>query len=154
VDAQQPNQSIDPIQGTVVDETPVAWTPAMMLEITLNEPDDFLKVRETLTRIGVASRKSSNKLYQSCHILHKQGRYFIVHFKELFLLDGKPSNLNVNDLQRRNTIATLLSDWGLVSIVNSEQSKDKAPLRQIKIIPYRDKANWELLPKYSIGNTK
>jgi hypothetical protein len=154
VDAQQPNQSIDPIQGTVVDETPVAWTPAMMLEITLNEPDDFLKVRETLTRIGVASRKSSNKLYQSCHILHKQGRYFIVHFKELFLLDGKPSNLNVNDLQRRNTISTLLSDWGLVSIVNSEQSKDKAPLRQIKIIPYRDKANWELLPKYNIGNTK
>ncbi len=154
MDAQQPNQSIDPIQGTVVDETPVAWTPAMMLEITLNEPDDFLKVRETLTRIGVASRKSSNKLYQSCHILHKQGRYFIVHFKELFLLDGKPSNLNVNDLQRRNTIATLLSDWGLVSIVNSEQSKDKAPLRQIKIIPYRDKANWELLPKYNIGNTK
>lgn len=154
MDAQQPNQSIDPIQGTVVDETPVAWTPAMMLEITLNEPDDFLKVRETLTRIGVASRKSSNKLYQSCHILHKQGRYFIVHFKELFLLDGKPSNLNVNDLQRRNTISTLLSDWGLVSIVNSEQSKDKAPLRQIKIIPYRDKANWELLPKYNIGNTK
>ena len=137
-----------------MDETPVAWTPATMLEITLNEPDDFLKVRETLTRIGVASRKSSNKLYQSCHILHKQGRYFIVHFKELFLLDGKPSNLNVNDLQRRNTIATLLSDWGLVSIVNSEQSKDKAPLRQIKIIPYRDKANWELLPKYNIGNTK
>jgi hypothetical protein len=154
VDAQQPNQSIDPIQGTVVDETPVAWIPAMMLEITLNEPDDFLKVRETLTRIGVASRKSSNKLYQSCHILHKQGRYFIVHFKELFCLDGKPSNLNVNDLQRRNTIATLLSDWGLVSIVNAEQSKDKAPLRQIKIIPYRDKANWELLPKYNIGNTK
>ena len=137
-----------------MDETPVAWTPAMMLEITLNEPDDFLKVRETLTRIGVASRKSSNKLYQSCHILHKQGRYFIVHFKELFLLDGKPSNLNVNDLQRRNTIATLLSDWGLVTIVNAEQAKDKAPLRQIKIIPYRDKGNWELLPKYNIGNTK
>ncbi len=137
-----------------MDETPVAWIPAMMLEITLNEPDDFLKVRETLTRIGVASRKSSNKLYQSCHILHKQGRYFIVHFKELFLLDGKPSNLNVNDLQRRNTIATLLSDWGLVTIVNAEQAKDKAPLRQIKIIPYRDKGNWELLPKYNIGNTK
>ena len=154
MDAQQTNQSIDPIQGIVVDETPVAWTPAMMLEITLNEPDDFLKVRETLTRIGVASRKSSNKLYQSCHILHKQGRYFIVHFKELFLLDGKPSNLNVNDIQRRNTIATLLSDWGLVTIVNAEQSKDKAPLRQIKIIPYRDKGNWELLPKYNIGNTK
>lgn len=140
--------------GIVIDETPVAWIPAMMLEVTLNEPDDFLKVRETLTRIGVASRKSSNKLYQSCHILHKQGRYFIVHFKELFLLDGKPSNLNVNDLQRRNTIATLLSDWGLVTIVNLDQSKDKAPLRQIKIIPYRDKGNWELLPKYNIGNTK
>jgi len=126
----------------------------MMLEITLSEPDDFLKVRETLTRIGVASRKETNKLYQSCHILHKQGRYFIVHFKELFLLDGKPSNLTVNDLQRRNTIATLLSDWGLVSIVNPDQSKDKAPLRQSKIIPHREKANWELLPKYSIGNTK
>lgn len=126
----------------------------MMLEITLSEPDDFLKVRETLTRIGVASRKETNKLYQSCHILHKQGRYFIVHFKELFLLDGKPSNLTVNDLQRRNTIATLLSDWGLVTIVNPDQSKDKAPLRQIKIIPHREKSNWELLPKYSIGNTK
>lgn len=125
-----------------------------MLEITLSEPDDFLKVRETLTRIGVASRKETNKLYQSCHILHKQGRYFIVHFKELFLLDGKPSNLTVNDLQRRNTIATLLSDWGLVTIVNPDQSKDKAPLRQIKIIPHREKSNWELLPKYSIGNTK
>jgi hypothetical protein len=142
----QPNLSIE--------ETPVEWTPAMMLEITLSEPDDFLKVRETLTRIGVASRKETNKLYQSCHILHKQGRYFIVHFKELFLLDGKPSNLTVNDLQRRNTIATLLSDWGLVSIVNPDQAKDKAPLRQIKIIPHREKANWELLPKYSIGNTR
>lgn len=126
----------------------------MMLEVTLSEPDDFLKVRETLTRIGVASRKETNKLYQSCHILHKQGRYFIVHFKELFLLDGKPSNLTVNDLQRRNTITTLLSDWGLVSIVNPDQAKDKAPLRQIKIIPHREKANWELLPKYNIGNTK
>jgi hypothetical protein len=126
----------------------------MMLEVTLSEPDDFLKVRETLTRIGVASRKETNKLYQSCHILHKQGRYFIVHFKELFLLDGKPSNLTVNDLQRRNTISTLLSDWGLVSIVNPDQAKDKAPLRQIKIIPHREKANWELLPKYNIGNTK
>lgn len=130
------------------------WTPALMLEITLSEPDDFLKVRETLTRIGVASRKETNKLYQSCHILHKQGRYFIVHFKELFLLDGKPSNLTVNDLQRRNTISTLLSDWGLVTIVNPDQAKDKAPLRQIKIIPHREKANWELLPKYNIGNTK
>ena len=126
----------------------------MMLEVTLNQPDDFLKVRETLTRIGVASRKEVNKLYQSCQILHTQGRYFIVHFKELFLLDGKPSNLTVNDLQRRNTIATLLSDWGLATIVNPDQSKDKAPLRQIKIIPHREKANWELLPKYSIGNTK
>lgn len=126
----------------------------MMLEIVLSEPDDFLKVRETLTRIGVASRKETNKLYQSCHILHKQGRYFIVHFKELFLLDGKPSNLTVNDLQRRNTISTLLSDWGLVSIVNAEQAKDRAPLRQIKIIPHREKANWQLLPKYNIGNAK
>lgn len=151
----QPNQSNDVVPGiAAIDETPVAWTPAMMLEVTLNEPDDFLKVRETLTRIGVASRKSSNKLYQSCHILHKQGRYFIVHFKELFLLDGKPSNLNVNDVQRRNTISTLLSDWGLVSISNPDQAKDKAPLRQIKIIPHREKANWELLPKYNIGNTK
>jgi len=125
----------------------------MMLEITLNEPDDFLKVRETLTRIGVASRKETNKLYQSCHILHKQGRYFIVHFKELFLLDGKPSNLTENDLQRRNTIATLLSDWGLVTIVNPTQVQVKAPLRQIKIIPHKEKANWQLLPKYNIGNT-
>lgn len=126
----------------------------MMLEITLNEPDDFLKVRETLTRMGVASRKEVNRLYQSCHILHKQGRYFIVHFKELFLLDGKPSDLSVNDVQRRNTIATLLSDWGLVQIVNPAQCADKAPLRQIKIIPHREKVNWELLPKYNIGNTK
>jgi len=154
VDIQATNPSSDSIPGIVLDETPVAWVPAMMLEISLNEPDDFLKVRETLTRIGVASRKSSNKLYQSCHILHKQGRYFIVHFKELFLLDGKPSNLNVNDLQRRNTIATLLADWGLVSIINIDQVKDKAPLRQIKIIPHREKSNWELLPKYNIGNTK
>ena len=154
MDAQETNLGNDPIAGIVIDETPVAWVPAMMLEITLNEPDDFLKVRETLTRIGVASRKSTNKLYQSCHILHKQGRYFIVHFKELFLLDGKPSNLNVNDLQRRNTISTLLADWGLVSIINVDQVKDKAPLRQIKIIPHREKSNWELLPKYNIGNTK
>ena len=126
----------------------------MMLEVVLNQPDDFLKIRETLTRIGVASRKETNKLYQSCHILHKQGRYFIVHFKELFLLDGKPSNFTVNDLQRRNTISTLLSDWGLASIVRPDQCKDCAPLRQIKIIPHRDKANWQLLPKYSIGNAK
>ena len=107
------------------------WTPADMLEVSLNEPDDFLKIRETLTRIGVASRKDQ-KLYQSCHILHKQGRYFIVHFKELFLLDGKPSNLIENDLHRRNTIATLLADWGLITVLNPEQSKDVAPLRQIK----------------------
>jgi len=135
-----------------LDDVQIEWTPAMMLEITLNEPDDFLKVRETLTRIGVASRKE-NKLFQSCHILHKQGRYFIVHFKELFLLDGKPSNLVENDLKRRNTIVTLLSDWGLVEPVNPEQLQDTAPLRQIKIISYRDKDNWELQPKYNIGNS-
>lgn len=126
------------------------WAPSEMLEITLNEPDDFLKVKETLTRIGVASRKE-NKLYQSCHILHKQGRYFIVHFKELFLLDGKPSNLIENDVQRRNTIATLLSDWGLITIVDPSAANNKAPLRQIKIISYKDKAQWELCPKYNIG---
>lgn len=122
-----------------------------MVEITLNEPDDFLKVRETLTRIGIASRKE-NKLYQSCHILHKQGRYFIVHFKELFLLDGKPSNLMENDLERRNTIITLMSDWGLVTVVNSDEIENKAPLRQIKIIPFRDKPDWTLETKYNIGN--
>jgi len=121
-----------------------------MLEIVLNEPDDFLKVRETLTRIGVASRRE-NRLYQSCHILHKQGRYFIVHFKELFLLDGKKSNLEDSDIQRRNTIATLLADWGLVRIVNTEQAKDCAPLRQIKIIGFKEKDEWELCPKYNIG---
>jgi|TARA_B110000908_G_C10096073_1_gene376336 hypothetical protein len=130
----------------------VQWTPASMLEITLNEPDDFLKIRETLTRIGVASRKDQ-KLYQSCHILHKQGRYFIVHFKELFLLDGKPSNLLLNDIQRRNTIATLLSDWGLVTFVTADQAKDIAPLRQIKVIPYKEKSQWQLCPKYNIGNS-
>ena len=128
------------------------WTPADMLEISLNEPDDFLKIRETLTRIGVASRKDQ-KLYQSCHILHKQGRYFIVHFKELFLLDGKPSNLIENDLHRRNTIATLLADWGLITVLNPEQSKDVAPLRQIKVIPYKEKVEWQLCPKYNIGNS-
>jgi len=130
----------------------VHWTPVSMLEITLNEPDDFLKIRETLTRIGVASRKDQ-KLYQSCHILHKQGRYFIVHFKELFLLDGKPSNLLLNDIQRRNTIATLLSDWGLVTFVDGDQAKDIAPLRQIKVIPYKEKTEWQLCPKYNIGNS-
>lgn len=134
-------------------EKSVEWTPASMLEITLNEPDDFLKVRETLTRIGVASRKDK-KLYQSCHILHKQGRYFIVHFKELFVLDGKPSTITENDIQRRNTIAVLLSDWGLVSINNIEQSKDRAPLRQIKVLSFKERDEWELCPKYNIGNTR
>tara|TARA_R100000541_G_scaffold1902_3_gene7091 strand:+ start:31963 stop:32376 length:414 start_codon:yes stop_codon:yes gene_type:complete len=128
----------------------VNWSPTDMLEITLNEPDDFLKVRETLTRIGVSSRKE-NKLFQSCHILHKQGRYFIVHFKELFLLDGKKSNLEESDIGRRNTIATLMSDWGLVSIQNESVAKNLAPLRQIKIIPFKEKNNWELCPKYNIG---
>lgn len=127
------------------------WTPADMLEVTLKEPDDFLKVRETLTRIGVASRKD-NKLYQSCHILHKQGRYFIVHFKELFLLDGKPSNLLENDIHRRNTIATLMSDWGLITILDNINPEHIAPLRQIKVIPHKDKSLWELCPKYNIGN--
>jgi hypothetical protein len=122
-----------------------------MLEVTLNEPDDFLKVRETLTRIGVASRKE-NTLFQSCHILHKQGRYFIVHFKELFLLDGKKSNLEENDVARRNTIATLMSDWGLVSIDDTATAKPLAPMRQIKIIPFKEKNNWTLQPKYNIGN--
>ena len=121
-----------------------------MLEVTLNEPDDFLKVRETLTRIGVASRKDK-KLYQSCHILHKQGRYFIVHFKELFLLDGKKSNLEENDIARRNTIALLMSDWGLITIEGSS-TEPLAPMRQIKIIPYREKQEWELCPKYNIGS--
>ena len=129
------------------------WSPATMLEITLNEPDDFLKIRETLTRIGVASRKDQ-KLFQSCHILHKQGRYFIVHFKELFLLDGKPSSLMINDVERRNTISTLLSDWGLVTIVNPSVSQNTAPLRQIKVIPYKEKRFWELCPKYNIGSSK
>ena len=129
---------------------PIEWTPALMLEVTLNEPDDFLKVRETLTRIGVASRHD-NKLFQSCHILHKQGRYFIVHFKELFLLDGKPSNLLENDIHRRNTIATLLSDWGLVQF-SLEEALTRAPLRQIKVVSYKEKSKWELCPKYNIGN--
>jgi hypothetical protein len=129
----------------------VEWTPASMLEITLNEPDDFLKVRETLTRIGVASRKD-NKLYQSCHILHKQGRYFIVHFKELFLLDGKKSNLEENDIARRNTIAQLMSDWGLIAIESKRKVEPLAPMRQIKIIPFKEKNNWELCPKYNIGS--
>ena len=128
----------------------IEWSPTTMLEVTLNEPDDFLKVRETLTRIGVASRKD-RKLYQSCHILHKQGRYFIVHFKELFMLDGKKANLEENDIARRNTIATLLSDWGLIDFVRKEEL-NVAPLRQIKIISYKEKDQWELCPKYNIGN--
>ena len=124
------------------------WTPELMLEVTLNEADDFLKVRETLSRIGVASRKE-RKLYQSCHILHKQGRYFIVHFKELFALDGKPTNISINDLERRNTIAGLLSDWELVEILgNNEQ---KAPLSQIKVLSYKEKDDWILETKYNIG---
>jgi hypothetical protein len=126
----------------------VNWTPDMMLEVTLAQPDDFLKIRETLTRMGVASKKDS-KLYQSCHILHKQGRYFITHFKELFLLDGKPSNLSMNDLGRRNTIVQLMSDWGLLEIV--DVIGETAPLNQIKIISHKDKDNWELCPKYNIG---
>ena len=134
-----------------MEEQVVEWTPADMLEITLNEPDDFLKVRETLTRVGVASRKDK-KLYQSCHILHKQGRYFIVHFKELFMLDGKKANLEISDIQRRNTIATLMSDWGLIQIQQSDKASDCAPLLLIKILPYKEKEQWELCPKYNIGN--
>ena len=126
------------------------WSPESMLEVSLKEPDDFLKVRETLTRIGVASRKDK-KLFQSCHILHKQGRYFIVHFKELFALDGKPSNLSDNDIQRRNTITQLLADWGLISMINPNAANDKAPLSQIKVIAFKDKNNWTLETKYNIG---
>ena len=127
-----------------------SWHPEKMLEIQLKEPDDFLKVRETLTRIGVASRKDK-KLFQSCHILHKQGRYFIVHFKELFALDGKFANFSENDLERRNTIAHLLSDWGLVTILNKESVQDKAPLSQIKVLAFKEKDEWDLQAKYNIG---
>ena len=134
-------------------EPQVNWTPNMMIEVLLNEPDDFLKVRETLTRIGVASRKEK-KLYQSCHILHKQGHYFITHFKELFALDGKHANLTVNDIQRRNRIAQLIADWGLVTIVNPSQVQDIAPLNQIKVISYKDKGEWILETKYNIGAKK
>ena len=133
----------------------IKWEPTDMLEVSLREPDDFLKVRETLTRIGVSSKREENTLFQSCHILHKQGRYFIVHFKELFLLDGKPSNLTENDIQRRNTITDLLSDWGLLDIVDENKIKGQfAPLKQIKIISHRDKSQWRLESKYSIGNIK
>ena len=131
-------------------EPQVNWTPSMMVEVLLNEPDDFLKVRETLTRIGVASRKEK-KLYQSVHILHKQGRYYLTHFKELFALDGKYANITVNDMQRRNRIAQLVADWGLVSIVNLEAVSDIAPLNQIKVLSFKDKEEWVLESKYSIG---
>ena len=127
------------------------WTPDLMLEVGLGESDDFLKVRETLSRIGVASRKE-RKLYQSCHILHKQGRYFIVHFKELFALDGKPTNISTNDIERRNTIAGLLEDWGLVKIIGNSQPR--APLSQIKVLSFKEKDDWLLETKYNIGNKK
>ena len=127
-----------------------SWHPEKMLEVNLKEPDDFLKVRETLTRIGVASRKDK-KLFQSCHILHKQGRYFIVHFKELFALDGKEANLTDNDIERRNTIAQLLSDWGLIAIINTTVAEKKAPLSQIKVLSFKEKSEWDLQAKYNIG---
>ncbi len=130
----------------------VQWTKDDMIEVTLKEPDDFLKVRETLTRVGVASRKE-RKLYQSCHILHKRGKYYIVHFKELFALDGKPTNITPNDLQRRNRIAKLLSDWGLVEI-SGEDTGDLAPLNQIKVLSFKDKGEWTLESKYNIGKKK
>ena len=135
---------------SVVQEPEVKWTPDQMVEVTLNEPDDFLKVRETLTRIGVASRKEK-KIYQSCHILHKQGRYYVVHFKELFALDGKHANLTQNDVQRRNRITRLLSDWGLIAIVKADSVSDIAPLNQIKVLSYKDKGLWVLEQKYNIG---
>jgi hypothetical protein len=138
--------------STIV-EPIVNWSPEQMIEVVLNEPDDFLKVRETLTRIGVASRKEK-KIYQSCHILHKQGRYYIVHFKELFALDGKYANLTLNDIQRRNRIIQLLSDWGLITVVKVEKIVDIAPLNQIKVISYKDKGDWILETKYNIGAKK
>ena len=138
---------------SVVQEPEVKWTPDQMVEVILNEPDDFLKVRETLTRIGVASRKEK-KIYQSCHILHKQGRYYLVHFKELFALDGKHANLTVNDVQRRNRIAQLIADWGLVEIVDATKIQDIAPLNQIKVLSYKDKSEWILETKYNIGAKK
>jgi hypothetical protein len=136
-----------------MNEITIDWQPSDMVEVVLNEPDDFLKVRETLTRIGVASRKD-RKLYQSCHILHKQGKYYIVHFKELFALDGKNTNLSLNDVQRRNRITKLLSDWGLISIVDESQIEDVAPLNQIKVLSYKDKGEWTLESKYNIGRKK
>ena len=131
----------------------ISWSPEQMVEVTLRQPDDFLKVRETLTRIGVASRKEK-KLFQSCHILHKKGKYYIVHFKELFALDGKHSNLTTNDVQRRNRITKLLSDWGLVVMVDESSVEDIAPLNQIKVISFRDKKEWILESKYNIGKKK
>ena len=133
-----------------MNELDISWNPGDMLEVQLKEPDDFLKVRETLTRIGVASRKDK-KLFQSCHILHKQGRYFIVHFKELFALDGKEANLTENDIERRNTIAQLLGDWGLIAIVNTSVAENKAPLSQIKVLSFKEKDEWDLQAKYNIG---
>ena len=135
---------------TQTTEPQVNWSQDQMIEVKLNEPDDFLKVRETLTRIGVASRKEK-KLYQSCHILHKQGKYYIVHFKELFALDGKYANITVNDVQRRNRITRLLVDWGLINVVNENAILDIAPLNQIKVLPFRDKGEWTLEQKYNIG---
>ena len=138
---------------STVKEPEVNWNQDMMVEVQLGEPDDFLKVRETLTRIGVASRKEK-KLYQSCHILHKQGRYYIVHFKELFALDGKHANLTSNDVQRRNRITQLLSDWGLIEVVNAESIGDIAPLNQIKVLAFKEKDEWTLETKYNIGKKK
>ena len=138
---------------SVVIEPIYDWSPSKMIEVALAEPDDFLKVRETLTRIGVASRKEK-KIYQSCHILHKQGKYFIVHFKELFALDGKKANLSVNDFQRRNRIVQLLADWGLVNVISTDMVSDIAPLNQIKVISYREKGDWKLETKYNIGKRK
>ena len=135
---------------SVINEPIVIWTQDQMVEVILNEPDDFLNVRETLTRIGVASRKEK-KIYQSCHILHKQGKYYLVHFKELFALDGKHANLTVNDVQRRNRIIQLLADWGLIEIVKPEKITDIAPLNQIKVLSYKDKGDWILEQKYNIG---
>ena len=137
----------------MIAEPEIKWSSDQMIEVTLNEPDDFLKVRETLTRIGVASRKEK-KIYQSCHILHKQGRYYIVHFKELFALDGKRANLTQNDVQRRNRIIQLLCDWGLVSVINIEKVTDIAPLNQIKVLAYKEKGDWVLETKYNIGKKK
>jgi hypothetical protein len=137
----------------MIAEPEVKWSADQMIEVTLNEPDDFLKVRETLTRIGVASRKEK-KIYQSCHILHKQGRYYIVHFKELFALDGKHANLTQNDVQRRNRIIQLLSDWGLITVLNADKITDIAPLNQIKVLAYKEKNDWILETKYNIGKKK